>query len=112
FALPQRVFRPPAIVAVRSARIPPEDPSLLVAQGIVADQEPPVLAVLAPHATLDLEGHLAGEPPEPLILQSGPVVWIVQRRIAPGVRAHELFSGEPGVVEHGPVHVQANAVRA
>jgi hypothetical protein len=37
-----------AVVDVRSARIPAEDASLLVAQWMVADQEPPVLAILAP----------------------------------------------------------------
>src|SRR2546426_5039633 len=109
-APPQRLLRPLAVVDVRSARIPTEDPSLLVAQGMVPDQEPAVLAIRAPHAPLEFEWQRTGQPLAALLLQSGPVLGMEQHWVAPGVRGQQLFHGEPRVVEQGPVRVQAMPV--
>src|SRR6185437_14875110 len=77
---------PLAIVDVRSARIPPDDPSLLVAERVVADQEPAVLAIVASYAPFDLKWHPTGQPVGALVPQSGPVLGVEQARVALGIR--------------------------
>src|SRR5258708_2131363 len=104
--------RPIAVTHGRPARVPTDDLSLLVAQRMVLDQEPSILAIPPPQAPFDLERHSIQYPLTALILHSSPVLGVEERRYAPRIRGHQLFHGESRVLQERPVCVKAMAVRA
>ena len=100
FSVAQPLLGPLAIVDVRSTGVPAKDPSFLVAQGMVPDQEPAVLAIVAPQAPLEFEWHRAGQPLRCAHPSVGP-----SRRggrdtgLPLWVGGHQLFPGESRVIE-------------
>src|SRR2546422_10461501 len=94
---------------VRSGGIPAGEPSLLVAQGVMAYQVPAVLTVLPPRSLLSFERHTAWQRPGALVAHSVDVVGVIEASAK--VRSHHLFHREAGELTEGPVDIEDRAIR-
>src|SRR5437762_724465 len=88
FALPDLLLGALAVMDVRSGGIPAREPSLLVVQGVMANQEPAVLTILQPHALLSIERHTACERPGAFVPHSVNVIGVIEARAK--VRCHHV----------------------
>src|SRR2546426_4205635 len=77
---------------VRSGGIPAGEPSLLVAQGVMAYQVPAVLTVLPPRSLLSFERHTAWQRPGAFVAHSVDVVGVIEASAK--VRSHHVFRSE------------------
>src|SRR6185295_566661 len=99
---------PLAIVDIRPRRVPAEDSSLRVAQGLVADQEPPVLPIPAPEASLVFEWHPVRKRLTALLHRD---TIVRMEKPTEEVRGRHLLHRESGVLEKGTVRVQDSCIR-
>ena len=98
-----------AIVDIGSGGIPADDRAVVVANRVVADQEPAILSVAAARAQLGFKRLTAHE--RPAAVRLGPRHII--RVEAPDVRiiGSDLFEAEPGVVEHEGIRAERRTIR-
>src|SRR5262249_39913960 len=104
------LFRTLAFIDVRSGPIPTENPSSVVPQRAVTDQEPAVLSIFAPHAPLGFKWQPTAQRLAALNLQRGQIFWMIDA--SESVRGHHIIQCEPGVIEKCPISMQDVPVRA
>ena len=103
------VFSSLAVVDVSSGGIPADDMAVVVAERVVADQEPTILSVFAERAVLGFERFTAYEPIAAFLLEPRHIV----RMEAPDASAivGHLFQGEPCVVEDEGIRAKNSSLR-
>src|SRR2546430_423662 len=103
------LFGPLAIIDVGARRVPAQRLTVLIPHRVVLDEEPPVLAIVAPSALLELEGHTTREGVPALLPQARYVFRMKHARAEIG-RGH-LRDREAGGLEQGPVAVEGLPIR-
>ena len=76
---------------------------MLVAQGVMANQVPAVLTVLAPRSLLRFERHTAWQRPGAFVTHSVDVVGVIEASAK--VRSDYVFQREAGELAEGPVDI-------
>ena len=108
--LANAVLRLHALVDVGAGDIPADHASPPVAEGIVADEEPTIRAVVPAQPDLELERNARGQRLLPLAVQALHVVR-VHDPLAKAEGA-QVFQAQAGVVDEHPIRVQHLAVEA
>ncbi len=103
------LFGPLAIIDVGARRVPAQRLTVLIPYRVVLHEEPPVLAIVAPSALLEVEGHATREGVPALLPQARHVFRMKNARAEIG-RGH-LRDRESGVLEQGPVAVERLPIR-
>jgi hypothetical protein len=103
------VFGALALVDVSPGGIPPDDMAVVVANRVVADQEPAILPVFAAHALLGFKRFAAPERRQAFLLESRQIT----RMEASDARVigRYFFKAEPGVVERECIGAEGASAR-
>jgi hypothetical protein len=92
-----------ALVDVLSGGIPARESPILVAQRVIANQNPAVLIVRPAHPLLGFERHAEGKRPGAFVAQSVDVVGVIE----PGakLRSHHVLHRDARELKASPVDI-------
>src|SRR4030095_5587768 len=102
---------PLSVVDVERGHIPTIDPSLIIEQWIVTDQEPAIFAVLTQHTLLGLKRHGAFERLSALLAQPIDILRVEEPR-AIILSLHLLQSDAAVVLQHRFIGIEYGSISA
>ena len=100
--IPCSLFICLSIVDVGSGRVPTHNASLLIAKGVVVNEEPSILTVFSQSALLELKGTASGE--SRLSVFSQPLDIVRVEDALAKARLRKVFHRKSGVVERRDLH--------